>query len=222
MNRLIAICVYVLLLISCKKDNIDDTNYFDAVRKYAPFQQGSELYYFVDSAIYDDFRDTVIHKTLYRRFVIDSLDNSLRDRILFRVVVSETPDTMQAWTHIRVDQWAITQQYFETQIENIRFTHLIFPVNFESTWNTNQYSTRKETLRYYTEINSEYQLGNTTYPHTVQVENEPKNNSVVDIQFQEVFAENIGCVYKKITNIETQFGKPKGYAVINTLYAYNL
>lgn len=222
MMRFLIICVFGLLIVSCKKDNIDDTNYLNAVKKYAPFKTGSELFYIVDSTIYDDFKDTVINNTVYRRYLIDSLDNSIQDRILFRVVVSETLDTTQPWIHIRVDQWAITQQYFETQIENIRFTHLIFPVNFESTWNTNQYSTRKEEMRYYTEINSPYTLGQRSYAKTIQVENEPKNNSVVDIQNQEVFAENIGCIYKKITNIETQFGKLKGYTVINRLYAYNL
>ncbi len=222
MMRFMAIWIFGFLIISCKKDNIDDTNYLDAVKRYAPFKTGSELYYIVDSTIYDDFKDTVINKIIYRRYVIDSLDNSIEDRILFRVVVSETSDTTQPWIHIRVDQWAITQQYFETQIENIRFTHLIFPVNFESTWNTNQYSTRKEEVRYYTEINSNFIIGNLNFTKTIQVESEPKNNSVIDIQHQEVFAENIGCVYKKITNIETQFGKPKGYAVINKLYAYNL
>jgi len=214
--------VFFVLFVRCKKDNIDDSNYLDTVKKYAPFQVGSQLFYQVDSTIYDDFKDTTLKRTTYRRFLIDSLDNSIQGRVLFRVVVSETEDTSKNWSHVRVDQWAITQQYFETQTENIRFTHLIFPVNYESQWNANQYSTLREQQRYYTEIESTFQMGNIDFPKTLQVENEPKKNSVVDIQYQEVFAENIGCVYKKITNIEIQFGKPRGYSVINTLYAYKL
>lgn len=212
----------VLLFSACRKDNIDTNIYDQAPKQYAPFTVDSELYYIVDSTTYDDFNDTSYTQRWYRRCSIDSLNNSITGRTLFRVSISERTDTLKVWNHVRVDQWALTQQYFETQEQNVRFTHLIFPVNYESTWNVNQYNTFRKQLRYYLAFNDTFMMDNILYNEVLKVENEPKTNSVVNIQYKEVFAKNIGCIYKKITNIETQFGSPRGYAVTVKLYDYKL
>ncbi len=216
--RVLAVISMLLLLASCRKDTID-TDFRTSFSHYAPFRQGSVLIYRIDSTIYDDFKDTVEHRLLFRRYEIDSFDNSISGRKLFRVVVSDA-DTSMKWRFNRVDQWALTSQYFETQENNIRFTHLIFPVNVESVWDVNQFNTHKEQLRYYTELSDTFMLDSILYTDALKVENEPRNNSVVNIEYKEVFVRNIGCVYKKITNIETQFGVPGGYSVSYKLHDY--
>ena len=217
----ILVVLGMLQLISCRKDNNDEFDYSKLSRSFIPFQQGHELIYSVDSTIYDNFNDTIIETSLFRKFTIDSLFNGIPTRTLFRVSVSEAQDIQGPWKHIRVDQWALTTNYFESQIENIRFVHLSFPPNFENTWNVNQFTNIQSQSRYYIEINDTFQLDSVLYTDVLKTENEPKVNQIVDIQHFEVFAKNIGCVYKKISNIETQLNGRTGYTTELKLYEYN-
>jgi len=205
----------------CRKDNIDKTQY-EQFSAYIPFNTGSYLAYQVDSVVYDDFKDTVFATTSYRLEVIDSIDNSIKTRKLFRTMVYERKDSTEPWTFIQADQWALTNKYFEKQIDNERQTLLSFPSNLESIWDVNLYNTQGPIMRYYTSINDTFFDGKTVTQNVLKVENEPKSNTVVNKQTTEVYAKNIGCISKKTINIETQFGKKRGFSVLYTLYDYEI
>ncbi len=116
----------------------------------------------------------------------------------------------------------MTEKYFETQINNFRFTHLSFPINLETTWDVNLYNTSGPSFRYYISLDDTFNTKDSIFKHVIKVENEPKQNQVVEKSHQETFAENVGCISKKIINIETQFGKKRGYSAIYTIYDYKI
>jgi len=222
-----SIRIYLLLIIvaslsqGCRKDNIDKT-VFDNYSNYIPYKPGSYLIYQIDSVIHDDFKDTFFETTSYRLEVIEDIDNSIKTRKLFRTLVYERKDSTEAWVFKQADQWALTNKYFEKQIDNERQTLLSFPSNMESIWDVNLYNTQSPTLRYYTGVNDTFFDGKTIVQNVLKVENEPKQNSVINKQTNEVYAKNIGCISKKIINIETQFGKKRGFSVLYTLYDYKI
>lgn len=220
MRNIFVFLIFLLAFEACKKDNDDTFDYSTISKQYFPYKKGSVLIFKVDSTIYDNFKDSVFRSTIYRRYIIDSLNNSIETRTLFRVSVAEADSSNGPWTHKRVDQWALTRDYFETQENNIRFVHLSFPPNYESTWNVNQFTNLQNEPRYYLEINDTFKLDDIIFTDVLKTENEPKVNQVVNIQHYEVFAKNFGCVYKKISNIETQLNEPQGYITEAKLYEY--
>lgn len=213
--------LFISLLTGCRKDNVDNAVY-DNYSSYVPYKQGSYLTYKIDSVIYDDFKDTAFETTSYRLEVIEDIDNSIKTRKLFRTLVYEKADSNNNWIFKQADQWALTNKYFEKQIDNERQTLLSFPSNLESIWDVNLYNTQTPTFRYYASINDTFFDGNSIIQNVLKVENEPKVNSVINKQIKEVYAKNIGCISKKIINIETQFGKKRGFSVLYTLYDYKI
>ncbi len=95
MHQKIVWFIFVLLvikLLACKKDNIDQTNY-NKMDLYIPYKLGSYLVYKVDSVNYDDFRDTVIYSSNFRKEVIEEIDNTIVGRKLYRVLVYVAADS---------------------------------------------------------------------------------------------------------------------------------
>ena len=211
-----------MVFFACKKDNIEIDNYAEIVLNYAPYKPGSFLIYEVDSTFYDDFKDTITNKKSYLKYTIDSLNNSIKGRTLFRVVVSCADSINGNYQFLRVDQWAITPSYFETQIENIRYTRLIFPVNFESVWNLFTYSNLQRKFRYYTALSDTSLINNQLFDSVVKVENEPLVNNVIENTMVEFYAKKIGLIYKKTVIIETQFNAPNGLSIEQKLIRYKI
>ncbi len=220
-NLTLLLFILSIAFFSCKKD--EKQTYDEATKQLlVPYIAGSYIVYKVDSAIYDDFKDTVLYSTSYIHYQIDSINNGIQGRKLYSVNVYQKKDSNAPWNYDKTHLWALTDKYFETQFDNFRTIALSFPLNLETLWNFNLYNSSQSINRYYLAVDDTFKMRGIIYKNVVKVENEPKSNSVLQKNNFEVYAKKIGCIYKKITNIETQLGKKRGYQIIYTLHDYKI
>ena len=90
--------------------------------------------------------------------------------------------------------------------ENIRFTKLIFPISRGSFWNGNGFNYLAEKEYYYDSINESSTFGLNSFDSTVYVIQNSNNNLLEFDEAYEVYAKNIGLVYKKDVELNINFG----------------
>lgn len=195
--------VSLLILGSCKKDS--DLRPEDMGYCYFPYEPGDYLIYDVDSTYYDDFFDTTYHlsfqiKEYYESYFYDS-QGRLSIRIERWYKMTDTTD----W-YLR-DVWysCKTPAFAERTEENIRITRLIFPVQNHSEWDGNAFNIYDSEYFEYDDKDEPYSVGSFNFDSTVTVIQDISSNLIEDIYKSEIYARNVGLVYKKYRDVTKNF-----------------
>lgn len=190
----------IIVLSACKKTDTD----FESINlgyDYFPTTTGHFIDYEVDSISHNITIDTT-HFYLREVLVEDFIDQEGQVAWrLERYKKNSLDDTFQlsdVWIQKRTTTSA------ERVEENERFVRLIFPVNGGDTWNGNAYNNRDPWYYEYTDVGEPFVQGLLTFPKTVTV-NQRNNINLVDQEVAfEVYAEGVGLIYKKLSDLEYQ------------------
>ena len=195
-----ALAVFALLLAgSCKKDSVLAPEPF--YRNYFPDSVGSYIIYDCDSIIYDDFTQTVDTNSFLIKEYFQSafIDNSGREAI--RMERWKKPADSLGW--FLKDVWFLvkTDAQIEKVEEDVRIIKLVFPVRNGVEWNANALNTSDARTVTMEKAHEAFTTGVLSFDSTVTVVNTDPQNLVSEYRSTEVFAANVGMVYKRLVDV---------------------
>lgn len=225
-QRLIGVTLVVGLIFgaasSCKKDNHLP---IDFGYNYFPTAVGNWILYSVDS-IYHDVK-LLKHDTnqFQLKEIIEStfLDNA--GRPAQRVERWRRANDTSAW-HL-TDAWVsvLTEKTAERVEENLRYIRLAFPVNRQQFWNGNALNVLDQWDHYYDgeALHIPRTLNGVFFDSTITVIQRENENKVERENALEIYAKNIGLVYKKFIDLDLDFTTAeitKGLEYTQTVISY--
>jgi hypothetical protein len=205
--RSILFALLVSLFAACKEETLEPVPYS---HEYFPVDFGRYIIYDVDSVYHsdnDDNNDDSVYSWHFQ--VKERIDSTFLDgqgRQAQRILRYRRNDSTLSWTFLNV--WTqtrtVTAGYrFE---DNIVFHKLSFPVNPDISWDGNDSNTLTEELYSYADIHSPKSFQSMVFDSTVSVLQRDDDNFVEKIYGYEVYARDIGLVYKERDNLRKQSG----------------
>jgi len=199
-STILIITAAILIAVSgCKKSS--DLPSEDMGYSYFPYEPGDYLIYDVDSTYYDDFYDTVFNlkfkiKEYYESYFYDS-QGRLSIRIERWYKWNDTTD----WFLRDVWYSTLTPSLADRTEENVRLTKLVFPVRNHTEWDGNAFNIYDREYYEYEDPDESMSIGTFTFDSTVIVAHAPTPNLVESVNKTEIYARNVGLVYKYFLDI---------------------
>lgn len=209
-------CLYILAAVTvanlvgaCKKKEVTP----DLGYGYFPGKRGHYTIYQVDSVFYNNFTFTIDSFSFQLKEVMESeiFDNTGRKTRRIERYIRKTE--ADPWTIKDVWTANLTNIHAEKTEENVKFVKLAFPVKLATTWNGNLYNTLGEQEYKYENVHQSFSLNGLSFDSTVTVV-QMNDSSLVHKKYAiEIFAKNVGLVYKKFVDIKDEdsdidFSKP--------------
>lgn len=219
-RTIILLLTFGCLFSACKDDNFPPLKSFDS---YYPIEVGHESIYLVDSIFYDDFNDTIFTHSSRLREVVDTIfetqDAQGNTQIEFvSYLYSETLPNV--WQYIATYSTRKNAQRVERTENNQNFIKMVFPVVDEKTWQGNALTNLAPWTYQYQETHLSKTFNGINYDSTLVVKQAEENNFIQELLSLEIYAKDIGMVYKEFTDIETQQGVQSGLTLKITLESY--
>jgi hypothetical protein len=196
------IIVFSLLITNCNKS--ENTNLLDFNYNYYPLVLNQEREYLVTDILHNSLgSDTVIYflkEVVSEEFIDQEGDIAYRIERFWKIDSIGEYSIKDVWTSKKTLR---TAQKVE---ENIRFTKLTFPISRGGFWNGNGYNYLPEQEYYYDSIDGASTFGSTSFDSTVYVIQNFKDNLLEFEEAYEVYAKNIGLVYKKYVELNINVG----------------
>ncbi|MBR4584631.1 MAG: hypothetical protein IKO34_12610 [Bacteroidales bacterium] len=201
----ISFCIIALLALSaCHKENIVPADVeFSADKQYFPLETGKSLIYKVTEITIDkpsDYYDTIVYY-LRERTDIPFIDNEGDTTYRIERFKSQTTSN---WTISDAWEAKLTTYTAEKVEENQRFIKIKFPLAIGKYWNGNLKNELDDKDCTITSLSSKYKNENIQLDSCLSI---TRDSSVTQISKQydvEIYARNIGLVYKEITDINSQ------------------
>lgn len=190
-----------VFICSCKKDKgvSPDMGY-----NYYPTTIGWFIEYEVDSISYNDFTNSIDTAHYFLKEVIESEFNNSAEMPSFRIERYKRNTTSDDWEIS--DVWFVIKN--NTSIirveENIRYVKMIFPVKNGSRWNGNNYNSFEEQNYEFTNKDEFFKVGQLNFDSTVTIKQFENINLIEKQEFREIYARNIGLIYKEMIDIKTE------------------
>ncbi len=191
--------VITLGISSCKKDAVITPD--PVYRNYFTDKVGSYIIYQCDSIIYDDFNHTIdTNSFLIKEYYQSSFtDNSGRSAI--RIERWKKPADTLSWFLKDVWYCVKTDVQVEKVEEDVRFIKLVFPVRNGVEWNANALNSLEARTFTMDKAHEPFSTGVLNFDSTVTVVNSDPENLVSEYRSTEVFATNVGMVFKKLVDV---------------------
>jgi hypothetical protein len=206
----------------------------EAGKTYFPLAIGDYRVYNVQFEEYLQ-GDTVTKQSFQLRERVDTLFNNLAGQLTYKIIRSKRANSSENWIDDSLITVTVTNDQLIHQSGNLSLVKMVFPVKENQYWSPNVYnnldfdtlangSAAPKLLRsHYTEVGQPFSVGNSYYPKTVKVVVNDEETFINIDKREEVYAEDIGLVYKKynIINYCTQQpcgGIPDNYNFILTGY----
>lgn len=240
---LFAFILSVLLISSCTKKVDEDLSELSVGYNFYPLEIGKYILYDVDSIYWDDFlRAEVHHRSQMRYECVDSFENGTGE-ISYVINVQQRATPTSPFVANDVIHVTRNNDRLVVNQGNMNFINLVFPVEENKNWdglsmipleNQSHFPERFHNPAWnfeYTNVNHSYDPGNRYYQHTVTVNhideqlNDPDEDSTAYAYknySQEVYAYNVGMIYKELVywvyqpegpNNSGGSGYRKGYAL---------
>lgn len=178
-------------------------------KNYFPLSVGSYFIYEVDSFLYDGINKRIdTSSQIVRDFVREIIIDSAGDET-FRIERAVLVDTF-FWEEYLSYTASIHSLSVQSIQHNAREVRLSFPITEFKTWDGNLYNTKPLEEYYYLDIQEPYTVGDSTYLNTVTVlqkefyEPKPPQQPLFDIYKKEVFAKDVGMIYKINRDLDLQ------------------
>lgn len=200
MNKLFLILLLcVLCFSSCEKSKSIETYYG---YEYFPSLVSKWISYDVIQITWNDYTNMIDTSIYQLKELSESeiIDNAGRKSIrIERYIKTDTSN----WVLNNVWTKCLTLTSAEKIEENIRFIKMKFPIDINTRWNGNEYNNLKEQMYFYKNIFTPFVLNENTFDSTITVINQDDFIPLYSKDFEsEVFAKNIGLVYKKQIHIK--------------------
>jgi hypothetical protein len=169
---------------------------------YYPYQIGQWFVYDIVEIKYDDFTHTVDTSQYQIKEFYESefLDNSNRKTL--RIERYRRNKITDDWGLENIFLSNITTSTAERVEDNIRYIKLVFPVINGETWNANSLNTFPSHFYKYTKVDVPLIMYNQNYDTTLTVLQQDEETLINKDYSSEIYAKNIGIVYKKTVHIK--------------------
>jgi hypothetical protein len=202
--------LFILLLIgSCRKDNFIEGER-EIGQSYFPLDTGFFQEYTVYKIEFDAFQNQSDTKQYILRIEQDTFFTTALNQRAMRYKEMTKENDSAGWNEIRHHYYIKNQFYVENIMENERKMILSFPVQNELIWDLNAYNKLDENLLYYETVHQPLSIGAYSFDSTVIIKSLSRSSFLVEKNYVEVYASNIGLVYREFTNIETQNNRRQG------------
>ncbi len=213
---LILLFIFSAIFTKCEKETAPPVNLF---HEYFPVDIGHYVIYEVDSIVYDDFTGEIdtfyyhVKELVESEFVDGDGYTSLRLERYIR------PDNNTEWEIKNIWKARLnTEKALKTE-ENLTYIKLTFPPRDGKTWDGNAFNVLNEQTYKYEKIHEPYTVNNISLDSTVTVL-QKDFETLVSKDFKiEVYALNIGLVYKEFVELVLE---PDGSIVRGVDYSYSL
>ena len=203
---IISLCIITLLTLSaCQKENIVPADVeFSADKQYFPLETGKALIYKVTEINIDkpsDYYDTAVYY-LRERTDIPFIDNE--GDTAYRIERYKSPTQSYYWKISDVWEAKLTTYTAEKVEENQRFIKIKFPLAKGKTWNGNLKNELAEKNSTITSLSAQYVNENIKLDSCLSITRDSSVSQISKVYDVEIYARNIGLVYKEITDINSQ------------------
>ena len=198
MNRLLyTVFASIILFFGCKKSNTESVNYYYS---YFPLEVDAWIEYDVLDIIHSQLgSDTAVYQ-LKEITTEEFLDNE--GRLTYRIERYWRDDSNANWSIKDVWYSNKTTTTAEKVEENVRFTKLIFPINTAKYWDGNAFNNLEEWEYYYDSLHKPKLINNLSFDSTITVIQRDNQNVVEYEKVKEIFAVDIGMVYKSHIDLD--------------------
>lgn len=191
-----------LFLAGCETADINP-QLVDSGLQYFPTSVGQFWIYRVDTTLYTP-EGTEYNGHFFRKEKISDTLPDQEGAKVFRVEIYTTLDTTQEWEIDSVWSFRLDQSKVLYTENNKPIVKLKFPIQEGSRWDGNAYNTDADSSGIFwfsaTKLGKAFTAPDSAiYPKTVTVLQRVDDNSINKSNFYEVYAENIGLVYREKT-----------------------
>lgn len=197
-------CLAVILTIYSCRPSTEET--VSKGTEYFPIKIGDIHYYQIDTLVYDLFKKEIdTFSSLVKEEVIEKFQDATDDTV-YRVELSRFSESSSNWEVFRTFERKIVDNYAIEKLDNISELKMIFPISSYKTkgssytWNINMFNNSDPLSVKYTSIFTSFYNGINPYNNCVSIKLNKPTIGRVNINRTEVYAKNIGLVYRFIEN----------------------
>ena len=205
--------VFTVSFFSCKRPDAEPI-LGDETLRYIPLQKGKYIIYEVDSTIWYDTACVELKRNYQMMYTVADTFTDVDGRTAYRIDTRIRKETDEPWMAHDVLYVKRTETTVEWSQSEHKFIKMTFPVENNATWQGNAYvQTADADHKYfdgwayrYSNVGESFNNGFVVYPKTItvnqvdRVENDPEELPHLPGSKtfgKEVFAENIGLVYRE-------------------------
>lgn len=199
----ILVPLLMVLTSSCEKEKIEKKEVFSG-KNYFPLKKGSFIIYEVTEINIDapsNYYDTVNY--FLKEYVEDTFTDAQGD-VAYRIERYHKTDPDKDWKILNVWSSKIVDNMAQKTEENLRFVKIRFPVKNDLSWNGNLFNEKDEKKYRITELNIPKNINNQQFDSCLTVTHDNSLSLISKDLAYEVYAYNIGLVYKENTTIRSQ------------------
>lgn len=212
----IAVAFTLVMISSCKPDPAPNFHF-----EYFGLEQGRYVIYDVVEIDHDEaigVHDTIRYqlKTVWGQEYIDNQGRTAREFHRY------TRDTVGAsWVYS--DLWTGVYDGIRAEMmeENQRTIKLVFAPTLSKQWNANAYNTGEELDCYYRDIHQDTIINGYSFDSTLVVEIDQFNSHIDTVRKYEMYAKNVGLIYKHFIDNHYQFAGPEVITGKEIYYTYS-
>jgi len=174
--------------------------------EYFPYSAGNERIFQVDSFLHSTLNDDIIHvPLLMKERVVQVFRNGEGEEAL-RIERWFSRDTGKTYTLHGVLSAGLKEDHVWWNEENRRFVKLSFPVRLNKSWNGNAYNAMGRRDYRYTAVESPFENGRMLFSDALLVQMQADSNFIERAFEREVYANDVGLVYRESIQLERQPG----------------
>lgn len=180
--------------------------------EYFPIKIGTVHYYQVDTVVYDFFkREIDTFSSVVREEVVEKFQDATNDTV-YRVELSRFSDISSEWEVFRTFERKIIDNYAIEKLDNITELKMIFPIasyktkGSNYTWDINMFNNSDPLAVKYTSIFTSFHNGINPYNNCVSVKINKPIIGIVNNTRTEVYAKDIGLVFRFIEKTDSLNG----------------
>jgi hypothetical protein len=196
---LLALIPCAMLFDACKKDEVLQPE--KEYPGYFPAKVGSYIIYDCDSLYYNSFTSLVDTYRFKIKELYESeyIDNAGRNAI--RIERWKKEESANWWLK---DVWYTVKdtKQVEKGEEDVRMVKLVFPVKEDVEWDINALNSLGKRTVIYKDTHKPYSTGVLSFDSTVTVVNTDPKNLVSEYRNTEIFAMNVGMIYKRFVDVD--------------------
>lgn len=203
MKSICQILFFAFLLLgvstSCKKKITENVT---LGYEYFPLENGSFIIYRLDSLYYNDFTGGIDTFAYEVKEKVVSTFNDSEGRPTARIERYYRKNSSEEW--IIQDVWTanVNNSSAEKTEENQRFVKIVFPAKKNLTWDGNRYNALGKQEYKIVSVHTPVQISNITFDSALVVLQKEDSTLIKKDLMREIFAKNIGLVYKRFISLE--------------------
>ncbi|MCC6817890.1 MAG: hypothetical protein IT245_03235 [Bacteroidia bacterium] len=171
--------------------------------EYFPIKIGDKKTYKIDTVVFDLFQKRIdTFSNIVYEEVVEQFVNFYGDSV-YRIELSTFNTTKQKFVVFKSFERSIKDNYAIEKMDNSTEVKMIFPIsNYKTkgssyTWNANMFNNREPDIVKYTSVFTTFNNGINSYNNCVSIKlNKPLNGPIVNKIKEEVYAKDIGLVYR--------------------------